>query len=101
MLRIASMITAIWSIFFLINAMDVKYDILGTHKAPFALSTLLIFIVLFVNPTPWQWTARLTVMHVFLHVAIAPFGPVEFRDFYLGDVITSMRTPFTDIYHSF
>ncbi len=53
MLRHAAMFTAIWFLLFTIYTAEVRYNILGTKKAPFALVTLLIFVVLLFNPFKW------------------------------------------------
>lgn len=42
-------------------------------------------------------TTRWELLHSLGHIAIAPFGRVRFRDFFFGDVITSIVKPLEDL----
>ena len=100
MLKQASYLTAVWFVLFTCFNVELKYDVTGMDVSPFALANLLIFILLFIHPFKCSRTGRYEIINVFSHLIISPFGPVEFRDFYLGDLVTSLRTPFTDMFHS-
>lgn len=41
---------------------------------------------------------RFELMYSFYHNLIAPFGLVRFKEFFLGDILTSMVRPLIDIY---
>jgi hypothetical protein len=45
----------------------------------------------------FQPAARYELLYTISQIAIAPFGKVRFKDFFLADVITSMGHPIVDM----
>ena len=64
---------------------------------------LFIFILLsFINPFKCCYRSiRFSIWKTLGHAAIAPFGLVRFRHFFLADVLTSLVKPLTDIRYCF
>lgn len=58
-----------------------------------------VFIVMCMQPCfkTFQAVGRFELFYSLYNIAIAPFGLVRFRDFFLADVITSMGHPLVDI----
>lgn len=67
----------------------------------FTISILLIAFFVFACFQPcipiFYRTARIELMKSIGNIIIAPFGSVRFRDFFLADVITSMKGPLGDL----
>lgn len=64
-----------------------------------ALLFITILIYLIINPVDMMFRPfRYEMMLSFWYNIIAPIGQVRFKDFFLGDILTSMTRPLIDIY---
>merc|ERR1712228_7952 len=62
---------------------------------------LFIFFVLrLFLPIFDQWSTRKYILQSIMQCVIAPFGVVRFRDFFIGDILTSLSKVFVDLYMS-
>eukprot|EP01084_Bolivina_argentea_P245657 411221_1 len=63
--------------------------------------SLFIFAILrLLIPYFRHWSTRKLFLKSVFQCMIAPFGRVEFRDFFVGDILTSLSKVFVDIYLS-
>jgi hypothetical protein len=71
---------------------------LGTTMAIFSLTLLLLFVLLVLNPFryPFQ-TDLIQIRATFWNILIAPFGKVQFRHFFIADILTSMGQVLKDM----
>jgi hypothetical protein len=96
--RHASFLSALWCFSFTIYLCDIRTSLAHAYHEYVAMGTLLLFFILFIHPLKWQRTARYTILKVLWNIIISPFGKVEFRHFYLADVICSLAKPLGDLY---
>eukprot|EP01083_Nonionella_stella_P043779 118156_1 len=77
------------------------YQHLSTEYSIIWPSSLFIFYILrLFLPIFRHWSTRKFLLNSILHCMIAPLGRVKFRDFFVGDVLTSLSKVFVDIYLS-
>ena len=56
-------------------------------------------VLLMVNPIDWMYKPfRFELLYCLYQNIIAPFGLVRFKEFFLGDILTSMVKPLIDVY---
>ena len=75
---------------------------IGVNESTTRPSWLLVlaFIGLLLNPLDTMYKPfRYQLLNSLLHNIIAPFGLVRFKDFFIGDVLTSMVRPLIDVYY--
>jgi len=90
---------AIWFFCFTGNLIVTHLNYLfQTPISYFSVLVVIIFICICFSPFHCFYRkARWSLMRTLGNIAIAPFGLVHFRHFFLADVITSMVTPLKDI----
>eukprot|EP00698_Gefionella_okellyi_P025524 TRINITY_DN9388_c0_g1_i1.p1 TRINITY_DN9388_c0_g1~~TRINITY_DN9388_c0_g1_i1.p1 ORF type:complete len:635 (-),score=124.84 TRINITY_DN9388_c0_g1_i1:794-2497(-) len=100
--RLSSLLTVIWVTCFMLYLGAAK-DKLDFHIASYVYPLVMVCSMTFVLFCPFnifQRSARGTLLNSLFHVMISPFGRVRFREFLLGDVLTSMYKPLIDIGYS-
>jgi hypothetical protein len=98
--RIASLFTALWSVSFLWQTFYIRY-FSGVDEDFMSVITVLLFAIILLFPLDMlHFKLRKELLKTFYHILISPFGKVEFRHFFIADVLTSMSKTFTDIFRS-
>jgi hypothetical protein len=70
---------------------------LGPASYP-TLAVILIYLGLLLNPMHFgHKTFRYELLLSLYYTVIAPFGLVRFKDFFFGDILTSMSKPMSDL----
>ena len=99
--RISSLFTALWFVAFLWQTFYIRY-FSGVYEDLTSLITVMSFALIFLFPLDMlYYKVRKEILTTLYHIAISPFGKVEFRHFFVADVLTSMAKSFTDIFRSF
>ena len=98
-IKFASVFTALWSSLFmarfaLLDYYPSSYDYVSVAML------LSFFIILFIPLDLFYFPLRKGIAITLFHILISPFGRVEFRHFFVADVITSLAKPLGDIYLS-
>ena len=92
----------IWIISALLEVLAIKRYINSFdngNKSGFAFILIIIHAILLFNPFKYLYRAfRFELLYSLAHNIIAPFGLVRFKDFFLGDVLTSLVKPLIDVY---
>ena len=100
-MRISSLFTALWSVAFLWQTFYIRY-FSGVDEDFLAVITVLLFAIILLFPLDMLYfKLRKEILKTIYHIVISPFGKVEFRHFFIADVLTSMSKTFTDIFRSF
>lgn len=64
-----------------------------------SLVMIVTFLIILLNPLNTMYREfRYELLYSLYQNVIAPFGYVRFKDFFLGDILTSMTRPLIDIY---
>lgn len=88
---------------FLIEILNIKGYIhfQSSNKGPVSLPTLafiVFFLLILINPCSYGYKKfRYELLLAMYYTVIAPFGFVRFKDFFFGDILTSMVKPFIDL----
>jgi len=100
--KIFLFLAAIWIIFALLELLCIKgfIDLFNRgNQSYFSLTMVVIFLSLILNPFDFFYRSfRFEFIVSFWYNIISPFGLVRFRDFLLGDVLTSLVKPVIDVY---
>eukprot|EP00698_Gefionella_okellyi_P025374 TRINITY_DN925_c0_g1_i2.p1 TRINITY_DN925_c0_g1~~TRINITY_DN925_c0_g1_i2.p1 ORF type:complete len:457 (-),score=56.42 TRINITY_DN925_c0_g1_i2:10-1380(-) len=100
--RLSSLLTMIWMACFALYIGTAKRK-LDFHIAANVYPLILMCILVAVLICPFnifERSARWGMAQSLFHVMISPFGRVRFREFLLGDYLTSMYKPLIDISYS-
>ena len=92
------MLFTIWAATALLEVMSIKQYIPSDSSWP---SFLLVssIVLLTLNPVDVLYKKfRYELLYSMFHNIIAPFGLVRFKEFFLGDILTSMVRPLIDVY---
>jgi hypothetical protein len=98
--KISSALLALLSLALLCELLSAKGYLLSApassaHWPTLFLLSLLAFLLL--NPLHfWFRTFRFELLGALRNTVLAPFCPVRFKDFFLGDVLTSLTKPLSD-----
>lgn len=94
----------VWLFMTIIEVTDIKgysifhYGVLETDGYH-SLALVVIFLVILLNPLHTMYREfRYELLYSLCQNVIAPFGLVRFKDFFLGDILTSMTRPLIDMY---
>jgi len=98
-IKFASVFTALWSSMFmarfaLLDLWPGTYDYVSVVMLVSFVGILFMPLDLFYLPL------RKAVAMTLFHILISPFGRVEFRHFFVADVVTSLAKPLGDLYLS-
>ncbi|OMJ88722.1 hypothetical protein SteCoe_9264 [Stentor coeruleus] len=93
-------LSALWSVIFMLSVFYNFYvDNEGSEHL--AMILLIMYFGLFFCPFNMFFRgARWMIIKTFLEAAIAPFGPVRFRNYMMASWVTSLAIPLKDVYLS-
>jgi hypothetical protein len=95
--RLFIMLLTIWMLCFMFQCFIIKIDSFYPKKASGVVALITIFVVLCCLPLHlFYLKTRLELFKTLMHILIAPFGPVKFKDFFLADILTSLTHSFKD-----
>ena len=98
-IKFASVFTALWSVLFM-----ARFAVLDYSPETYDYVSLVMlgtfFTIIFLPFDLFYWPLRKAIVQVLGHIIISPFGRVEFRHFFVADVITSLAKPLGDFYKS-
>ena len=96
------LLVTIWLVAVLCEVLSIKgyVTVSGDNSETWPTFILITFIiVLLFNPLDIMYKAfRFELLYSLYQNMIAPFGVVRFKDFFVGDVLTSMVRPLHDVY---
>jgi hypothetical protein len=99
-LWIGLLLNATWSVIFMINVFYNCYRG-GQGSEHLAVALLGLYLLFFICPFNVLFrSARWMVIKTFFEAAIAPFGPVRFRNYMMASWVTSLCIPIKDLYLS-
>lgn len=74
----------------------------GSNMSLFSFFLFILLLILWVNPFRCCYRSiRFELLRTLAHIVIAPFGKVEFRHFFMADILTSLVKPLVDIRYCF
>eukprot|EP00347_Sterkiella_histriomuscorum_P008900 403343313 len=92
----------LWMLFAILDILSIKDFInLFDYGRQAGLSMMFIGCLCAILICPFDCmyrTFRMEFLHSFAHNIIAPFGLVRFKEFFLGDILTSLAKPLIDLY---
>ena len=69
------------------------------HAAGYSIIMVSIMTLMLVNPFSFLYKEfRINLLYVLYQNIISPFGIVGFKEFFIGDILTSMVKPLIDFY---
>lgn len=97
--RISSILFAICMICLLLQVFIIKMEYLFNQAvAGFTLLGLVLMVIMCLNPFHCLFRTDIILLwKTFLNILIAPFGLVQFRHFFLTDILTSLIQSLRDI----
>lgn len=99
----AASFSVIWFVCYIFYIMSILgfFPPAMTHVLPASIYPFIafaLFIVLFFFPLNYFWRAtRVGFMWTVLQILLAPFGRLQFRDFLVADIFTSLIQNFVDV----
>ena len=99
LMMMASVFTVLWSILYLIHGFYIRYFFNWAERDFITMLTLLLFFfVLFVPFDMFYYKLRVEMLRAIWEIVKSPFGTVDFRHFFIADVLTSLSRPISDLY---
>lgn len=97
-MRIVSHLTVLWAILLLLHSWHLRYGSEDDHRDFLSLATMAVCLCFCLFPG--YPDVRRGLAAAMGHIFISPFGKVDFRHFFLADVLTSLAKPLSDIARS-
>lgn len=99
LMTMASVFTVLWATLYLIHGFYLRYFFDWTSRDFITMLALMVFFfVLFVPFDVFYYKLRLELFRTIWQIIISPFGTVDFRHFFIADVLTSLSRPISDLY---
>jgi hypothetical protein len=97
-MRIFAQLTVIWAALLLLHSWYLLYGFADDHRDFISLATMILCLIYCLFPG--YPDLRKGLASALGHIVISPFGRVDFRHFFLADVLTSLAKPLSDIARS-
>lgn len=97
--RFSSMFLSLWLVCYFGDLVIIKYEYyFNSTPAPFTLALYIVFFGIFLMPFSILYSkGRFALLKTLGQVYISPFGPVRFRQYFLGELLVSTTSIMKDL----